>query len=378
MYRIGFDAKRAFNNLRGLGSYSRNLIDGLITFNPENEYFLYGSRPTNPSCRQWLESLENKVTTVSSVSKTKIGRAIWRSAGMTNSIREDKLNIYHGLSHEIPYGSRAIKSRFVVTIHDLIFLYYKENFSYFDREIYLSKINRSCRNSDKIIAISEQTKSDLVNLIGVDSDKITVNYQSCSPLFYAKSGEEKKREVRDKYQLPDEYFLFVGALVKHKNIINIVDSISILPEEYKLPLIIVGRGKEYKQEILKRAKQKGLGEKVTIIDYVDTEDMPSIYQLAKVLIWPSLYEGFGIPIIEALFSGLPVITSRTGCFREAAGKGSCYIDPNSIEEISESIVSIMSDSIKYQNMQDEGYQHVQKFHIKRTTQELMNFYNSMF
>lgn len=377
MIRIGFDAKRAFNNLRGLGSYSRNLIEGLTTLYPDNEYYLLGNKPKEPSCIHWLQNLEGKAKVISPKNGSGIGKALWRSAGMIKDIRHEKLDLYHGLSHEIPYFTSTVKSKFVVTIHDLIFLYYKDNFSIFDREIYLSKIKRSCHKSDKIIAISEQTKSDLINLLGIGSEKIEVIYQSCSPMFYERASEEKNKEVRNKLDLPDEYLLFVGALVEHKNVINIIDSISILPEEFKIPLIIVGKGKEYKEELIKRVKIKGLSEKVKFIDYVDNEDMPSLNQKAKLLIWPSLYEGFGIPIIESLFSGVPVLTSNLGVFREAAGKGGIYVNPASIEEISDSIINILSDEELYKKLQKEGYQYVQKFHIKNTTTKLMDLYQSV-
>ncbi len=377
MVRIGFDAKRALNNLRGLGSYSRNLIDGLALLYPDNEYYLFGSVPKEPSCIQWLQYLEGKAKLISPKNESGIGKAVWRSAGMIKDIRHEKLDLYHGLSHEIPHFSDSVKSKFAVTIHDLIFLYYKDNFSVFDREIYLSKIKRSCRKSDKIIAISEQTKSDLVNLLGIKSERIEVIYQSCSPLFYEKASEEKKKEVRNRLGLPDEYLLFVGALVEHKNVINIIDSLSILPEEYKLPMIIVGKGKEYKEELKKRVKIKGLSEKVKFIDYVKNEDMPSLNQMAKLLIWPSLYEGFGIPIIESLFSGVPVLTSNLGVFREAAGKGGIFVNPASIEEISDSIVNILSDDELYKKLQKEGYQYVQKFHVNNTTAKLMDLYQSI-
>ncbi len=377
MIRIGFDAKRAFNNLRGLGSYSRNLIDGLVTLYPDNEYFLFGNNPKEHSCKQWLQNLEGKARIITPKSETGIGKTVWRSAGMIKDIRHEKLDLYHGLSHEIPFFTKSVKSKFAVTIHDLIFLYFKENFSVFDREIYLSKIKRSCRKSDKIIAISEQTKSDIVNLLGFDSEKIEVIYQSCSPLFYEKASEEKKKEVKKRLGLPDEYLLFVGALVEHKNVINIIDSLSILPEDYKLPLVIVGKGKEYKEELRKRVKIKGLSDKVKFIDYVDNEDMPSLNQMARLLIWPSKYEGFGIPIIESLFSGVPVLTSNLGVFREAAGKGGIYVNPVSVEEISDSIVKVLSDDELYEKLKNEGYQHVQKFHIKNTTTKLMDLYQSI-
>jgi len=374
MLKIGFDAKRALTNTRGLGNYSRNLVDGLISYYPENEYFLYSKNANTGDCLVWQDSVKANAHIVNPPSSLKLGQAYWRSFGIIKNIKTDNLDIYHGLSHEIPYQLTNRKTKYVVTIHDLIFTYFKQNFSSIDRRIYFSKIKYSCQKADQIIAISQQTKNDLIDILHVPDEKVNVLYQSCSPLFYNESSEEKKNLVRLKYNLPENYLLFVGALVGHKNIAKIIEALAYLPENKRLPLVIVGKKtkhKEYLDSVIKKVK---LSEKVKFIEYVDTIDMPSVYQMAKILVWPSLYEGFGIPIIEALFSKLPVITSKDGCFNEAGGENSIYVNPESAIEIADSIYNIMENNDLLSKMKQKGFEYVQKFHLEATSKQLMDFY----
>lgn len=374
MLKIGFDAKRALSNTRGLGNYSRNLIDGLVTYYPENEYFLYGKNANSGDCLKWQKSIEKNVSIINPPSNSKLVQAYWRSVGVNNNIKADKLDIYHGLSHEIPFHITNQKTKYLVTIHDLIFTYFKQNFSSIDRRIYFSKIKYSCQKADQIIAISQQTKNDIIDILHVPEEKVKVLYQSCSPLFYNESSAEKRNFVRQKYNLPENYLLFVGALVAHKNIAKIIEALAYLPENKRLPLIIIGKTTKYKEFLVSIINKENLSEKVKFIEYVDTIDMPSVYQMAKILVWPSLYEGFGIPIIEALFSKLPVITSKDGCFNEAGGESSIYINPESAIEIAESIHNIMENNDLYSEMKQKGFEYAQKFHLEATSKLLMDFY----
>jgi glycosyltransferase involved in cell wall biosynthesis len=188
---------------------------------------------------------------------------------------------------------------------------------------------------------------------------------------------EEKNFVKIKYNLPENYFLFVGDLVAHKNIIKIIEALPHLPEEKRFQLIIVGKETKYKEILVSKVSQEKLNDKVKFIEYIDTIDMPAVYQMAKILVGPSLYEGFGIPIIEALFSKLPVITSKDGCFHEAGGDSSIYINPKSSDEIASSIYNVLNDSKLYSKIQNEGFEYVKKIHIEATTKRLMNFYCKM-
>lgn len=374
--KIGFDAKRAFQNSRGLGNYSRNLITGLLDFMPENEYYLFGLNPIEGDCFNWSKNISKQAHIVEPKYKSKLYQPLWRSKLIYNDIINHNLDIYHGLSHEIPIKLNT-STKYIVTVHDLLFLRFKESFKWIDRQIYLSKIKRSCKSADLIIAVSEQTKHDLINFLDVPESKIVLNYQSCSSLFYYKIDDEIKQKLKAKYSLPNEFLLFVGALVPHKNIERIIEAHALVPENIRIPLVIIGKENNYKKTLLEKIKEHSKIDQVIFINYVDTADLPAIYQLAKILVWPSLFEGFGIPIIEALFSKLPVITSNVGCFPEVGGDGTIYVDPNNSEEISKAIVRVLSDDTLYLKMQTLGKEFVMKFHIKNTSNELMKIYSSL-
>ncbi|WP_159517262.1 glycosyltransferase family 4 protein [Sunxiuqinia indica] len=374
--KIGFDSKRAFHNTRGLGNYSRNLISGLVNYYPENSYYLFGESAKNAECVNWHKQISNQTTLINPGSSI-TGKALWRSYFSENEIRKQQLDIFHGLSHEIPFKKKNKHTKYVVTIHDLFVFRLKNEFKWIDRKIYLAKIKYSCRHADLIIAVSEQTKKDLIDLLHVPEEKIVVNYQSCSNLYYDEKNNECKQRVKDTYQLPDRFYLFVGALVKHKNIERIIEAIALLPLEIQYPLVIVGRENSYKNELIAIASKFKLEEKIQFVDFVTGEDLPVFYQLAELLIWPSLFEGFGIPIIEALFCKLPVITSNVGCFSEAGGEGALYVDPEQTSAIASAIEFVITDDALYAKLREKGHAHVQKFHIKNTSLHLMELYKSL-
>lgn len=375
--KIGFDAKRAFHNTRGLGNYSRNLIDGLLKYSPDNQYYLFGKLPQKGECGNWYHDIEVNVNVVVAEASSSIRKSLWRSYYMEEDIDRHKLDIYHGLSHEIPFKQKNKHTKYIVTIHDLLFLRFRQNFKWIDIQIYLSKIKYSCRHADLILAVSEQTKQDLINFLHVPEKKIVVSYQSCSSLYYSVPDDSIIEDVKRHYNLPENYYLFVSALVKHKNIGRIIESLALLPKEIQYPLVVVGKETAYKKHLLEIIKKYGLHDKVLFIDYVQQAHLPSIYRQAKLLIWPSLFEGFGIPIIEALFCKLPVITSNVGCFPEVGGEGACYVNPESSSDIASGIELVITNSGKYAEMQEKGYAHVQKFHIKKTTAHLLELYSNL-
>ena len=373
--KIGFDAKRLLKNTRGLGNYSRNLIFGLSQYYPEHDYLLYGNNSHKEIYHEWVKNLKS-TKIIKPYCKSKLGELIWRSSLILKDIEAENPDIYHGLSHEIPFGKKSGKTKYVVTIHDLLFLRYPNHYKWLDAKIYLQKVKYACQNSHLILAVSQQTKDDLINFLHIPEEKIVVNYQSCNNSYYSTQGDEVKNDIRTRYQLPECYYLFVGALVKQKNIGRIIESLHLLPKEIQYPLILVGKG-EYKAELLQIIKKFRLSDKVKFIDYIPDSDMPVIYQLASILVWPSLFEGFGIPIIEALFSKLPVITGNTGCFPEVGGPMSSYVNSHSVDEIALAIIKIMNDKKHYSMMQLKGFEYVQKFHIKNTTKELMSIYTNL-
>ncbi len=207
----------------------------------------------------------------------------------------------------------------MVTIHDLIFLRYPQWYSFFDRKIHFYKFKKAAIQSNHIIAISEQTKADIIAYLKIPAEKITVVYQGCQDVFKKTYSEAEKTAVRQKFHLPTAFVLNVGTLEKRKNALTIVKAIQNLDTS----LVLIGKETAYTEEIHRYIETNGLQKKVLFLKTYPPTELAIVYQLATVFVYPSIFEGFGIPIIEALFSKTPVITTNSGVFPEAGGPALC-------------------------------------------------------
>ncbi len=337
---IGFDAKRAFHNGTGLGHYSRKLFS-----------------------------------------------SAWRSSWVKKDLQKCKIDLYHGLSHEIPVGINKTGIRSVVTIHDLVHERHPEQYNAIDVRIYSKKFRYACAHADKVIAISEQTKRDIIEIYKTPEEKITVCYQSCNPAFGKEVSEEAKRKVKEQYGLPEQYFLYVGSIIERKNLLNICKAIFILRNELNIPLVVLGDGSKYKEQVKDYIKQNGLENRIVFLSespsarsspsFQSGVDFPAIYQSAVTMIYPSFFEGFGIPVLEALWSKLPVITSNVSCLPEAGGDAAYFVDPGSAEEIAAGMKKIYSDKAIVELMVEKGWRHAQKFTPEKCAASVMNVYKTV-
>lgn len=380
---IGFDAKRAYHNGTGLGHYSRTLLQSLSEYYPQHQYFLFNPKPSNAfeikgaNLQQILpQGLINK--TFSSA---------WRSNWVKNDLQRLKIDLYHGLSHEIPMGIQDTGIKSVVTIHDLIHERYPEQYNAIDVKIYSKKFRNACVNADKVIAISEQTKSDIIEFYKTPKEKITVCYQSCNPLYGKEVSTEEKQRVKKQYGLPGEYFLSVGSIIERKNLLNICKAVFLLRNELNIPLIVIGDGGKYKQQVKDFIKQNSLEDRIIFLSenssaksfksFQSAADFPAIYQSATAMIYPSYFEGFGIPVLEALWSKIPVITSNVSCLPEAGGNGAYYVNPVSAEEIAAGMKMIYADKEFTAGLIEKGWQHAQNFSPQKCAASVMDVYNSL-
>ena len=376
---IGFEAKRVFFNRRGLGNYARNLIRGLCQYYPQENYFMYTPHFRENLFADELSKYEHLHLRLPPVWMQSVLGSLWRSYLMGNEILRDQPDIFHGLSHEIPYVKQNFPSKLVVTVHDLIFLRYPAFHKKADRAIYLKKIRYSTQRCDGIIAVSQQTKTDLIEFLHIPEQKIEVIYQSCDEVFYQPISQEVRQNVKKRFNLPDNYMLYVGALSENKNVLTILQAMTI-DKEKALPLAIVGTGKKYRKVLEAYIHQHQLKNRVIFLNdegWITPSELASIYQMASVFIYPSLFEGFGIPIIEALFSKTPVITSKGGCFPEAGGPASLYIHPENPEELYDAMQQVLDDEALAHQMTETGLQYVQQFHLQQTTEKLMEYYRTI-
>lgn len=374
--RIGFDAKRLFNNFTGLGNYSRTLVSNLHQYFPEDEYYLY-----TPKIKQDITTipfLNNPA--YPTICHGGIFKSLWRSSFIKQDLKKDKIDIFHGLSHEVPTNIDRTHIRSVVTIHDIIFLTYPDMYTAIDRAIYNYKFRYACQHADRIIAISECTKQDIIQYFGIHADKIEVIYQAIQPTFYHLQPQETAECIIEKYNLPKDYLLYVGAINSRKNLLGLVKALALLPRDMQIPLVVVGNGHQYKDEVLKYAEKNGLSDRLILINNLHApEELQAFYQKAKIFIYPSFYEGFGLPVTEALLSKVPVITSGQSSLPEAGGPDTCYINPKSPEEIANAIENILSDESKRQQMIEKGYLFAQQqFNVKSLTTQVHELYQKIY
>lgn len=370
--RVGFDAKRVFHNLRGLGNYSRTLISGLDKYYPEDDLYLF---TPGFSDKTWVNDYPDLKVITPEKSFFKKFSSLWRSVFLGQDISKYDLDIYHGLSHEIPPFMDNPKVKKIVTIHDLLFLRYPENFPWIDRQVYKWKFSSSCQRADLVLAICEQTKRDLIHFLEIPKEKIKVLYQSCNPIFYNKLTTVEKDHYREKYSLPDKFILYVGALEANKNVLNLIRAYK--KADPSMPLVIVGRGENYKKLMEKEILDLGINENVLFLDYVPLKDLPGLYQNAYLFVFPSFFEGFGLPIVEAMFSGTPVITTKGSCFPEAGGPNTIYVDPHGPEELCEAIKKVLDSPSLRQKMIEKGLDFVTKFTLEITSKNLQKTYQDI-
>lgn len=370
---IGFDAKRAYHNARGLGNYSRDTVRILSEYYPENQYMLFNPKRVNNS----LFLLQKNMKEIPPEGWFwKTFPSLWRSKGICGQIKKGKIDIYHGLSQELPIGIEKTNVKSVVTVHDAIFLRYPEFYSASYRHIFTKKNQYACKVADKIIAISNQTKNDFIEFFRIEENKITVIYQGCNFIFRKPVSESEKEKVRQKYSLPSHFLLNVGAIEERKNAALIVEAMHC--SHLSIPLVIIGNPTDYKQKIIETARQFHLSSQVFFLHNVQTNDLPAIYSQAEIFIYPSLFEGFGIPVLEALCCKVPVITSKGNCLEEAGGPSSLYIDPHNAEELGAAIERVLFDADFKKQMISSGYAHAENFTDDKIAHQLMTAYRSLF
>ena len=368
--RIGFDGKRAFHNATGLGNYSRDLLKILATHFSDDEYYVYNTKPKKIDR---LSSFNNIIEKLPATALWKKFSSIWRQGPILSQLKKDQIQLYHGLSGEIPRGIKKSGIPSVVTIHDLIFVRYPELYSFFDRKIHFNKFKYAAEKADKVIAISEQTKNDIIAFLGIEASKIEVIYQGCHAVFKEEVSNQDKSEVKKKFNLPENFILNVGTIEERKNLLSIVKSI----KELETHLVVIGRKTTYYQTVLKYIEDNRLSNRVHFLEGVALNELATIYQMADVFVYPSIFEGFGIPIIEALYSKTPVITSKGGVFPEAGGPDTCYVDPSNTEEFSKTIENLLNDKQKRTEMADKGFTFVQKFNDDVIANNIMQLYRSI-
>ena len=342
--KIGFDAKRIVRNGTGLGSYGRTLVNDLAGY--PLELRLYAPDQGRDQLRQQIKQQENISFCYPAPSHLPFSKALWRSKGILSDLKRDGIQVF---------------------IHDLIFLRHPEFYHWIDTKIYAWKFRQTIREADHIIAISACTKRDIMEYGGdlISEDQISLIYQSCAPKF--KSASAAKGGER--------YILSVGSIEARKNILLAVKALPYLPEEVKL--VIVGRHTPYTDEVRAYAEKERLSHRIKIMHGVSDEELPKLYAEAEAFVYPSRYEGFGIPIIEAISCGLPVVACTGSCLEEAGGPDSLYVDPDDAQAMAHAIKQVLRGAEGREARIKNSQQYIKRFAGNDVAGQVVKLYRKL-
>ena len=411
---IGFDAKRIVRNGTGLGSYGRTLVNDLLRrHDPDMQYLLYAPDKGRDDLRnQIIEGTQfrypqegRRLKVEGQRSKVKgqrlkvkgqrskvegqrlkvegrsssifnfqfstfnflpprsflVPRCLWRSYGIVKDLQRDGVQIYHGLSGELPIGLRKAGIKGIVTIHDLIFMRHPEYYHWIDTKLYEWKFRQTLKEADLIIAISERTKQDIMELGGISDERIRVIYQSYAPRFSDAVDPQLIADVRQRYHLPDRFILNVGTIEQRKNLRLAVDD---------LHLVAVGRQTDY-------AKTLPQSDRLHLLSGVPDDHLAAIYHLAEAFVYPSRYEGFGIPIIEAIAAGLPVVACSGSCLEEAGGPDSLYVHPDDVRGMAAAITTVLKGAEGRDQRIRASQQYIQRFRGTDVAGQVLDLYREL-
>lgn len=384
---IGFDAKRAAQNRTGLGNYSRFVIRILSEKFAGNQYHLYTPKPHRMPYLQEIPTLKHLFLHFPPQGIWSRIRSLWRVWGITKDIQKDGIQIFHGLSNELPLNigtpeQRKMKAggkgcKYIVTIHDLIFIHTPQYYHWIDRQIYNFKFRRACRCADRVIAVSEYTKQEIMHYYHTPESKIDVVYQGCDPVFSQEIEEGKLQEVKARYQLPDKFVLYVGSIEERKNLMLVAKAMAELNRRAAIHVVAVGRRTAYVDQIQDFLKAQGIDHLFHFYHQVPYADLPAFYKWASTFAYPSRIEGFGIPLLEAISSGVPAIGCTGSCLEEAGGPNSIYVNPDEAKGMADAILRTCTDEPLRQHMISEGKKYALNFSDEKLSHDLMKVYENL-
>lgn len=370
---IGFDGKRAVMNYTGIGNYSRLAIESLLPLLPEDDVLrLYTpALRQNPRMEALLLSSRVELRLPDGIVGRMFG-SLWRSKLLSSQLRREAPALYHGLSNELPAGIERTGIPSVVTVHDVIFMRHPEFYHRADVEICRRKFEYAARVADRVIAISERTSLDLQELFGIKEEKIRVVYQGCAPIFHERVSAEDVMAVRKRF---GRYIIGVGTIESRKNQLLTVKALARLPEDVKL--VLVGRRTAYAKTIDETVSRLGLDGRVIMLQGMSMNEIHQLYAGAVFASYPSYYEGFGIPMLEAVASGVPVIAATGSCLEEAGGPGALYVSPDSVDEYVEAATRLLDDEALRKDMVARGRQYIARFAPENFGRGLINVYDEL-
>lgn len=347
----------------GVGEYVQNILQRLPARTPELEYRCFFNR-AKPA-RLTMPAASNVTSVIGRVPSKLLNTSV-RLFGFPHLDKRCQAGVVFLPS--LQSVSLTKPSRLLVTIHDLSFERYPEFFSRKARLWHrLVNPRKLCRRADFILALSEHTKQELVDVYHVPPERITVTYLGVNSVFLNPVAVEKLAIVRQKYRLPERYVLSLGNLEPRKNFRSVIDAFHRVPTDASL--VIVGRPVYRAEELYRRAAEGVAAGRIRFLGYVDAADRPALYRMATCFVYPSYYEGFGLPVLEAMASGTPVIASSATCLPEVVGDAGLLVDPYDVNDIAAAIETLLNDNQLRERLRTKGKLRAQQFTWEKTAEQ---------
>lgn len=383
--RIGIDISRYFDRSGGVGIYAANLLKYLLKIDKNNEYnaysFFYNCFPSNWKYEKIIDEFRKygKVNFSQINLPTSILKRKWNNASIE---KKEKLlggvDIIHSTAYVIP---ELFNARLVVTIHDLSFLIFPEYHTKENYELVLSNLIYLNSRPDMVICDSRQTKKDVIKYFHVPEEKLIVIYLGVDDSFREEIDSDFRKKILEKYGLTGKYLLCVASIEPRKNFLRIINAFSefIKQEEYKKYSLVCVGGRGWKNiEIYSLVKQKNLEGKIKFLRSIEKCELAPIYNQAEIFLYPSLYEGFGLPILEAMACAVPVITSNVSSLPEVASDAAILVNPYSEKDIYTAVCSLLENGSLREELISKGLDRVREFSWEKTARETLKVYHEVY
>ncbi len=357
----------------GVSRYVEHLLRALPAVDPDDEFVVFaGPAARHPEHERYFPAALRWATTRLPTERPPV-RIAWEQAVGPRALRRARIDVAHAPVNVGPIFSPAPS---VVTVHDLSFLHYPEQYPGM-KQRYLNLLTRlSVERADRVIAVSESTRQDVLRFYRVASERVATVPNGLDPSFRRIEDRETLAAFRARHGLPTCFILFVGTLQPRKNLVGLLRAYARLLPRLDVPLVVVGAKGWLYEGVFQEARALGVSERVVFAGYAPPEDLPLWYAAASVFVYPSLYEGFGLPVIEAMACGTPVVTSNTSSLPEVAGEAALLVDPTDPDALAEAIERALTDEALRWELKERGYERARRFNWERTARETVAVYRA--
>jgi glycosyltransferase involved in cell wall biosynthesis len=369
--RIGIYLVPLLDYVTGRERGVQGLLDGLARLDGANEYYLF----VRPGNRRLFQRPEANFRTVVVRLPSLLSRRLWQLGHLYLICWAQRLDAIDLPESPMP---GFCSERAVAMVHDVAPVLFPSFFPPKGRLFYQKALNFGVRHLRRITVPSQCTKNDLVTHLSADPDKVAVVSRGVDPQFQPSRSLESIEAVRQKYHLPDRFILYVGTLEPRKNVARLIRSYRLLRQEgIRHGLVIAGGRGWLCDDVFEAANRDGLGGDVVFTGHVPEEDLPTLYQAADVFAYPSLYEGFGLPVLEAMACGVPVVCSDQASLPEVAGEAALLVDPTEVREIAAALARVLHDGDLRQRMVDQGLERARQFTWERAARNVLSVYREV-